>query len=56
MAATALLSPGFGPWAVPSPDACCVVLVPLSQDGSSAAIVHAVKGRAIVELRQIPLW
>src|SRR5215213_2191853 len=40
------LSAGFRPQGLPTPDACCVVLAPLSQGGSSGAIVHAVKGRA----------
>jgi hypothetical protein len=41
-----LLSAGFRPLELPTPDACCVVLAPLSKYSPFGAISRAVRGRA----------
>jgi len=46
LAAAELLSAGFRPLRLPTPDACCVVLVLLSKYSSFGAIYRAVRGRA----------
>jgi hypothetical protein len=50
LAAAELLSASFRPTELPTPNACRLVLVPLSKYSSFGAISHAVKGRAFLQI------
>jgi hypothetical protein len=49
LTAAELLSAGFRPLGLPTPDACCVVLAPLSKYSPFGAISRAVRGRAFLK-------